>query len=104
MPDITDPRALRYLGDLRRASEYFRADKAVVDDLLVQWNDANMKALFPNDASAVVDGRASEGVTQVTSAEVNTLVNLLTAFQVRMNQAGTSAVVSKHCVRSFEVR
>lgn len=99
MADITNPEAVRFSDEqIRPLAEKLRNLKAEVDAAMVEWfNGTN--ALFPNDGSVLIDGRADQGDTVLTGGDVNNLVTQLLAYQAQLDQAGVADVVAKPCVR-----
>ena len=78
---IEDPRAIKFSNEqVRPLAESFRALKARVDAALVTWY-GGVNALFPNDSTALSDGREAEGVSRLTGADVNSLAGVLATFQ-----------------------
>lgn len=74
MANIVDPSAIAFSNSEIRviADKYMQlywACKSTSSD----WTSKGMAALFPNDASLVIDGSATDGRTQITGADVNVL-------------------------------
>jgi hypothetical protein len=93
---ITDPQAIRFVNEaIRPLCEQLRALKANIDSATYQWN-GTIAALIPNDvAEKLEDGRAAEGVSRLTGADIRAVVAILAAVRT----AVTDATVSKPCVR-----
>jgi hypothetical protein len=102
---ITSPQAVRFVNDeIRPMSERLRDVKAKIDSLLDKWTSDGISALIANDdREALEDGRDAEGVSRLNGKDVNQMVALLTSLQTRLNQAGTSSVISKPTVRQLDV-
>lgn len=105
---ITDPRAIRYCNEvLRPLAERLRDVFEDVARAEQAWTD-EIGALIPNDAAQTVeDGRASEGVSVLTGAEVNAcravflqLKNLRSGSAVS-TLASVDTRVGRVCVRSL---
>ncbi len=104
MADITSAEAIRYTNEvIRPLAEEFRALKVRVDAALVQWF-AGMDKTITNDASAVKDGRDSEGVSRLSGSDIVNFISQLAAFQAQLNAAGVANVVAKPCVRALSVQ
>lgn len=100
MANITDPVAIRALNEqIRPLAEAARAFLVECQSLQTQWN-AGMGATFTNDSSPVVDGRqATEGVRQLSGAEVNQVYGVLFAMAAAVN----AQVIENACVRKLQV-
>lgn len=99
MPDITSAEAVRFSDEeIRPLAEKLRNLKVEVDAAIVDWFNG-VNALFPNDTSTLIDGRADRGDTVLTGADINNLVTQLLAYQSQLNQAGVADVIAKPCVR-----
>jgi hypothetical protein len=99
MPDVTDPEAIRFVSEqIRPLCEAARALNVRIDAMTTAWF-AGLNADFPNDSSAVDDGREDEGVSRLTGANVNSAVGNLIA----MKAASNSEILSLPCVRPLDV-
>lgn len=99
MADITDPQAIRFVNEqIRPLCEALRALKARTDAATVDWF-AGLNAMFPNDASPVVDGREAEGVSRLTGQDINDVMYLFATAIANM----PAATVAKPCVRPLSV-
>ena len=99
MADVTDPAAIKFANDtIRPLAEQARALKARITDATNTWF-AGMNAKFPNDASNVVDGRTAEGVTELTGADVNSVMGDLIGAAGQLNDQ----IIGKPCVRPLQV-
>jgi len=101
---ITNPIAIKYVNEVvRPLAERFRDLKPDVDAATVAWF-AGISTLFPNDATAVDDGRDREGISRLTGADVNNIVTQLLAYQTQLNGGGVANVIAKPCVRTLVTR
>jgi hypothetical protein len=101
---MPDARVIAYLNnDIRPLSQEVRALKARIDAAAIKWF-GELSPLVVNDAKTIDDGRAAEGVSQLTGADVTNLVTQLLAIQAVLNGAGVAAVIQKPCVKSLEAR
>lgn len=92
---ITDPQAIRFVNEqVRPLCEQARALVARIDAMNTSWG-AGINALFPNDTTALTDGRVAEGVSQLTGAQVTAAVGNLLALKTASN----SQIIDKPCVR-----
>ena len=99
MVDITDPQAIRFVNEqVRPLAEALRAFKARSDAAVVDWY-AGLNAMFPNDASPVVDGREAEGVSRLTGQDINDVMYILATAVAGMGDA----IIAKPCVRPIQV-
>jgi hypothetical protein len=95
MADITNPEAIRFANEeLRPLCEAARALAARIDAMKDRW-DAGISDIFANNADVLVDGRAEQGVSVLTSLNVK----LAGADLLAMRAAVTDATISKPCVR-----
>ena len=100
---ISDPQAIRFVNEkVRPIAEQIRALKATIDVVLIEWN-GQISPLVTNDSQAVADGRDAEGASRLTGADVINLITALQGLQTRLDQAGVRDVISKPCVRPFNV-
>lgn len=102
MANITDQRAITFSNQVVRVlCERVRALKQDIDAGLNIWNNGVVSGLFPNDAgSPLIDGRAGgEGIQNLTGADVNSVMSVLTTMQTQLNGAGVATVIQKPCVR-----
>jgi hypothetical protein len=92
---ITDPQAIRFVNEaIRPLCEQLRSLKANIDAATFSW--ATIAALVPNDAGELLeDGRAAEGVSRLTGADIRAVVAILG----NVRTAVVDATVSKPCVR-----
>jgi hypothetical protein len=103
MADITNPEAIRFCDEqVRPLAEKMRALKAEADATMVDWY-GGINAEIPNDASAIDDGRESEGVSRMTGINVNSFMAQVAGYQTQLNAGGVADVISMPCVRTLEV-
>lgn len=104
MADITSAEAVRFSDEqIRPLAEKFRNLKAEVDAAIVVWFNG-VNALFPNDISVLIDGRAVQGDTVLTGADVNNLVTQLLAYQTQLDLTGVDDIIAKPCVRPLRTQ
>ncbi len=98
---ITDPQAIKFTNEvIRPLCEQLRALKANIDAATFAWS-GGISALVPNDANeALEDGRASEGVSRLSGADIRAVITILGAVR----SAVTDSTVSKPCVRPLDAR
>jgi hypothetical protein len=90
---ITNPEAVRFANEqVRTLCESARALKAEIDAMTTAWY-GGLNALFPNDSTALDDGRDAEGVSRLTGAQVNSAVGQLIGI------APNAEIIAKPCVR-----
>lgn len=97
MADITDAEAIKFVNEyIRPMCENIRYMKARGDDFALKW--AQLSGSFPNDTSAVADGREAEGISRLTGADINAVA---TVFNTLLGDIDTAAetVIAKPCVR-----
>ncbi len=97
MANITDPTAVLFCNAQVRPT----ADRIVQ----LYWWAKTVKQLFlanptlatllPNDTSVVVDGSATDGRTQITGADVNSLITNVNAFITSM-EATSGALLNAY--------
>lgn len=92
---ITDPEAVRFVNEqVRPLCEKARAMVAEILALQTVWF-GGLNASFPNDATALDDGREAQGVSRLTGAQINSAVGILLA----MSGASNAEIIAKPCVR-----
>lgn len=100
---IDNTEAIRFANKvIRPLAEKVRDLNVLCENALAVWY-GGMNAVFPNDTSAVADGREAEGVSRLTGADVNSFVGQLATFAAQLDGAGVSDVVIKPCVRNLSV-
>lgn len=104
MADITDPEAIGFSNDCRGFAEKFRNLKAEIDSLITTWY-SGINVTITNDAGDnIVDGRQAQGDSQLTGADIHSLLGQFVAYQTQLNQGGVADVISKPCVRKLETK
>lgn len=92
---ITDPQAIRFTNEtVRPLCEKLRALAAEIAAAQTIWF-GGINALFPNDTTALADGRENEGVSRLTGANVNSAMGVLIAVAGATN----AEIIAKPCVR-----
>jgi hypothetical protein len=105
MPDITNPIVISYLNNrVRPRAEQIRALLHLLQDDRAEFLAAGIGVLVPDDGSIIQDGRADEGVSQLTGAQFREIVlgrynELLTSLEA----AGAMTAVELACVRPLQV-
>ena len=96
---ITDPEAIKFVNEyIRPMCENVRYMNARGSDFALKW--AAVGSDFPNDPAEIVeDGRAAEGVSVLTGADINAVAAVFSTLIGELAGATASAVVSKPCVR-----
>jgi hypothetical protein len=96
---ITDPQAVRFANEvIRPTCERLRLLKADVDAAVAAWF-SGVNTRFPNTSETLTDGRAGDGVSVLTGADVNNVMTQLLTFQTQLNGGGVNDVVSKPCTK-----
>lgn len=71
MADITDPQAIRFVNEkIRPLADTMCRAYRTARDIVAEWKAKGIDKLFPNDGSAIIDGRIAEGVTQLTDKDI----------------------------------
>lgn len=101
---MNDPRIIRFVNEyLRPMAETIRATAVNAKALLQRW-DVDIAPLVVNDSKDVLDdGRLSEGVSQLSGAEIYELVALVTKFSDPATGIADQPVIAKACVRTILV-
>ena len=95
--NIDDPIAINFANTLLRPMcERARALSAMINAMQNEWF-GGVNALFPNDTTPVVDNRQSQGVVQLTGADVNSAMSNLIACMNALN----AQVIQKPCVQAL---
>lgn len=94
---ITGPEEIKFVNEyIRPMCETLRYMKARGDDFALKW--AGLSGGFPNDTSAVEDGRESQGVSRLTGADINAVATVFSTLLSDLDPAA-EAVIGKPCVR-----
>lgn len=95
---INDPQAVAFANEsMRPISEKARAFVAEVQSIVTRWN-SGINVLFPNDSTALNDGRDAEGISRLVGSDVNSVMNIIIA----MASASNSEIIEKPCVRTLQ--
>ena len=99
MADITDPVAIAYCNqEVRPLAELVRGMLAYYESVRTSWY-GGLNLVITNTADPIIDNRQDDGVTQLTGADVNSLMSIMEA----MRTASNSEIVEKPCVRPLNV-
>lgn len=94
---INNPVAVKFANEqIRPTAEKLRSLKAEIDGMMTDWFGGT-SSLFPNDATALDDGREAEGVSRLTGADCVSLIVAAQAVQTAL--AAYDAILAKPCVR-----
>lgn len=94
---ITGPEEIKFVNEyIRPMCENIRYMKARGDDFALKW--AGLSGGFPNDTSAVEDGRDAEGISRLTGADINAVAIVFNTLLGDIDSAA-EAVIAKPCVR-----
>ena len=94
---ITGPEEIKFVNEyIRPMCETLRYMKARGDDFAIKW--AGISGGFPMDLSPIEDGRESEGVSRLTSADINAVAAVFGTLLGDFDSAA-EAVIAKPCVR-----
>jgi hypothetical protein len=105
MANITDPTAVNFSNTQVRAG----ADKTMqfywwMKALKVEYlANPNLATLFPNDASLVVDGSATDGRTPITGADVQSFLTNVNSF-ISTLEANSSVILNNFAKISVNPR
>lgn len=92
---INNPQAIAFANDvIRPLCERVRSQHFRTQDAVTAWF-GGINTLFPNDSTILNDGRASEGVSILTGAQVNSVMSILIAMDAQYN----SEIITKPCVQ-----
>lgn len=92
---ITNPEAIRFVNEqVRPLCEKARALSAEIAAMQTLWF-GGLDANFPNDATALDDGRDAQGVSRLTGAQIQLAVGVLIAMHGQAN----AEIIAKPCVR-----
>lgn len=95
---IDDPQAIKFVNEvIRPMAESARAIVARVEDAKTAWF-GGLNQMFPNDSTAVDDGREAEGISRLTGQDINSVMSVLIAMDDQIN----AEIIAKPCVRPLE--
>lgn len=101
---IDNPEAIRWVNEvIRPLAENYRATNIMSEQALAQWY-GGMNTLFPNDSTALEDGREAEGVSRLTGADINSFMGQVATLVGQFDGGGVVDVINKPCVRMLEVQ
>ncbi len=105
MADITDPEVVRFLGEeIRPLAERLRDLDAKITSVLVRWNTIISPAISANvNGDLIEDGRAAQGISRVTKADLVNLVTILNNINAEFGGGGKRDVLDKPTVRALDV-
>lgn len=90
----------RFLNEVARpTAEKLRALRAELASIDVRWQ--RVQSLVPNTSEVITDGRAAEGVTQLTGSDVRDLLYAVGLVNGQL-QALAAATLEKPCVRPLQ--
>lgn len=96
---VTNAEAIRFCDDvIRPLCEQARALRYRALAAQTRWY-AGLNNAFPNDSTAVNDGREGELVSRLTGADVNSVMSQLIDHAVGMN----AEIIEKPCVNALAV-
>lgn len=99
MTNITNPQAIKFCNeDIRPLAERIRALVAEIGSIQTRWF-SGINTMFPNDGSAVDDGRDAEGISRLIGSDVNSVMGIA----ITMASASNAEIIEKPCVRSLQV-
>ena len=94
---ITDPEAIKFVNDyIRPMCETVRYMNMRGADWATKWAEVSSK--FPNDTSAVEDGRDAEGISRLTGADINAVGVVFASLLAGIDTAAQTTI-AKPCVR-----
>lgn len=94
---ITGPEEIKFVNEyIRPMCENIRYMKARGDDFAIKW--AQLSSSFPNDTTAVEDGRDAEGISRLTGADINAVATVFNTLLGDID-ASAEAIIAKPCVR-----
>lgn len=92
---ITNPEAVRFVNEqVRPLCEKARALAAEITAMQTLWF-GGLDAQFPNDTTALDDGRDTQGVSRLTGAQIQLAVGVL----LNMLGQANAEIIAKPCVR-----
>ena len=94
---ITDPEAIAFVNEyIRPMCETLRYMNARGADWATKWTEISSK--FPDDTSAVEDGREGEGISRLTGADINAVSTVFGTLLTIMDTSAEPAIATP-CVR-----
>lgn len=91
---VTNPSVIRFVNErIRPLADRLAKMNALIALLLGEWSAKGMADLIPDDAGSVVeDGRASEGIVQITGADVRDIIELAKTLYAWANDPAASKI------------
>lgn len=104
MADITDPQAVRFVDEIiRPLAEAFEALDANAQIAKDRYTSEFAPLVSGNTGTdAIDDGRAAEGVSRLTLADIQNFATQVNAFVAQMDNAGVRDVIRKPGVRRIK--
>ncbi len=101
---ITNPGVIVFCNeDMRPFAEWLRKLKAIVTAMNDEWNTV-FSSIVPDDpGEQLIDGRESEGVTQVDGDEMHDLMNLCATIETALSTTANEELLSKFAVRPLRL-
>lgn len=105
MADIVNQEVVRFSNEsVRTICESIRKLYYTLDDMKRKWDASIAPAIAGNEfTDPVVDGRAAQGVSQLTKNDVTLVAVQVNALLGVLNSPGVLNVIQKPCVRPVEV-
>ena len=101
---IDNAEAIKFTNEqIRPLAESVRALKVRIDAASTKWFGGLNTIIGTSAADIIEDGRAAEGVSRITSADVVAVMTQLLALQTALNQGGVAGVIEKPCVRAIGI-
>jgi len=100
---MNNPEAIRFVNEtVRPLAEKIRALKAELNAARITWY-SGMNSNFNKADELVEDGREAEGVSRLTCGDVTNFISQAIKTAEAEASAWNDQVVSKPCVRAFQV-
>lgn len=93
----TDPTVMAHIADMHTLANQMRALKAKIDDFKTLWN-ASLGANFGTNADTWDEGREAEGVTPLTSLQINQLTTEMFKTSTGGSSEWNSQIVQAMCI------
>lgn len=105
MADITDPFVTRFTNEeMRPLAEVIQMLRIQIEAVSTRYVQQVLPLISANaGADVVVDGRAGQGVTQVTKKNLTDMAQLLSAINTNLSAAGVATLVDRFAVRPARV-
>jgi len=103
MADITDQEVINLVNEsLRPMAERVRGVLAELEAIGPTVDRILASGVVPNDASVLIDGRASEGITPLMGAHIHGLLAVRTAI-LALNTTESAALIELASVRPLRI-